>query len=640
MIRKETRDLIRAQIKTEMEFSRRYKQGKIANWQKNEMMYYGKKEKTDDARANVALGRMQEYVHTLLSKVDNPLTFNFIKVKDSQLKRVARLNSLKDVDSKRNYWDMKDIVGKKQAIIYGRAVFFYSASSDDGYKANLENCDVYDFLIDPAAGGIDVDRAKFLGRYGVIKDRYDLEGNKNYIQTEVKALLSGSGNNTNINQEEINKRNRSSLQKTSGSSYKEITDADKFIFWEWYTTYKGKKYRALITDSGHCAIQIELLSESLASNIWPVWTYAAFPDLTEFWTPSYCDYAREIFMAQEVSINQMLDNAEQINKPMKYVDVGAIQNLAELKYRKNGYVKLTPGTNGNNAVVAQVTPSITTPIQVYNLLNEINDRASGVNADAAGMADTDGKATIYEGNQANSADRFGLFNKTYAFGYQRFGHLYDCGVQEHLIKSEAIEMIGPDGVETENITRRNIYKKGEKFNMVVESSNAELALSEQKRRTQVAFLSALFNNPAINQKSLISIMAAKALVAPEELRQLLDVDNYGTAEVMSEAARDMEDLLEGKYVKPNRVADTAYQQYFVNYMQDHEEDMDTDTFSRVVQYVQSLEGVVIANMLRKAQDQARKQMMTQQLDGAPKTSVRPAGPAQPLSDVMQQNIPV
>jgi len=68
--------------------------------------------------------------------------------------------------------------------------------------------------------------------------------------------------------------------------------------------------------------------------------------------------------------------------------------------------------------------------------------------------------------------------------------------------------------------------------------------------------------------------------------------------------------------------------------------MDTDTFSRVVQYVQSLEGVVIANMLRKAQDQARKQMMTQQLDGAPKTSVRPAGPAQPLSDVMQQNIPV
>jgi len=60
MIRKETRELIRAQIKTEIDFARRYKQGKIASWSRNEQMYYGKKEKTDDARANVALGRMQE----------------------------------------------------------------------------------------------------------------------------------------------------------------------------------------------------------------------------------------------------------------------------------------------------------------------------------------------------------------------------------------------------------------------------------------------------------------------------------------------------------------------------------------------------------------------------------------------------
>lgn len=638
MIRKETRDLIRNQIKNEMEFARRYKQGKISTWQKNEQMYYGKKEKTDDARANVALGRMQEYVHTLLSKVDNPLTFTYTKRKDSQLKRVARMNSLKDIDSKRDFWDLKDLVGKKQAIIYGRAIYFYSASSDQGYKPNLENCDVYDFLVDPSAGGIDIERAKFLGRYGVIKNRYELEGNKDYLREEVKELLSGSGNNTDINQEEINKRNRSSLQKTSGTDYKEISDEDKFVFWEWYTTYKGKRYRALVTDSGLCMIQVDLMSDNLASNMWPVWTYASFPDLTEFWTPSYCDYAREIFMAQEVSINQMLDNAEQINKPMKYVDVGAIQNLADLKYRKNGYVKLTPGTNGNNAVRFQDTPSITTPMEVFKMLDAIQDRASGVTAGVAGVAQTDGRATIYEGNQANAADRFGLFNKTYAFGYQRFGELYEHGVREHLIKSEAIEMIGPDGIEVENVTRRNIFKKGESFGMTVESSNAELAMSEQKRRTQVAFLSALFNNPTINQKALVSIMAAKALVEPEELRRLLDVDNYGTAEVMSEAARDMEELLEGKFIKPNRVADAAYKQYFVNYMMDHEEDMDTETFAHVVQYVQSLDAIIVGNTIRKAQEEARKQMMAQQTTGAPKTSVRAPGPAQPLQDVIQQNV--
>ena len=342
-------------------------------------------------------------------------------------------------------------------------------------------------------------------------------------------------------------------------------------------------------------------------------------------------------MAQEVSINQMLDNAEQINKPMKYVDTGAIMNLAELKYRKNGYVKMTPGTNGNNAVTFQTTPSITTPMEVFKMLDQIQDRASGVTAGVSGVADTDGRATIYEGNQANAADRFGLFNKTYAFGYQRFGMLYEHGVREHLIKSEAIDMIGPEGVETENVTRRNIFKKDDAFGLLVESSNAELQLSDQKRRTQVAFLSALFNNPAVNQKALVSIMAAKSLVDPQELRQLLDVDNYGNAEVLSEAARDMEDLLEGKMVKPNRVADSAYKQYFVNYMMDHEEDLDLETFSRVVQYVRSLDEIIVSNTIAKAQDDAQKAMLAQESGAAP-TKVRAPGPAQPLQDVIQQNV--
>ena len=639
MIRKEKRDLILQQIGQEITFARQYKQGKVQNWQKNEQMYYGKKEKTDDARANVGLGRMQEFVHTLLSKVDNPLTFVFQKRKESQLKRVSQLNALKEFDAKRGFWDIKDIVGKKQAIIYGRAIYSYAASSDNGYKSNLDNVDVYDFLIDPSAGGIDLERAKYMGRYGVVKDRYELLKDKGYISTEVKTLLEGSGNNTTESQEEQNKRNRAYLQKTGGDATKEKSDTDKFVFWEWYTTFEGERYYALVTESGKCAIRLEKLTDMFASNMWPFWTYAAFPDLTEFWTPSYCDYAREIFMAQEVSINQMLDNAEQINKPMKYVDTGAIQNLSELKYRKNGTVKLNAGIDGNKAVRFQETPSITTPIEVFKILDQIQDRASGVTPGVAGMADTDGRATIYEGNQANAADRFGLFNKTYAFGYQRFGKLYEFGVREHLIKSEAIEIIGPEGIEVENVSRRTMFKKGDEFGLLVESSNAELSLSEQKRRTQVAFLSALFNRPEVNQKELITILSEKALVEPESVRRLLDVDNYGTAEVMSEAARDIEDVLEGEFVKPNRIADAAYMQYCVNYMNDHEEDMDETQKMNMVQYVESLQEVIIGNTIRKAREDAQKQMQAEMMGGAKPTQVRAPGPAQPMQDVIQQNVP-
>ena len=40
-------------------------------------MYYGGGKKDLESRANVRLSRMQEFVHTLLSKIDNPLVFKF-----------------------------------------------------------------------------------------------------------------------------------------------------------------------------------------------------------------------------------------------------------------------------------------------------------------------------------------------------------------------------------------------------------------------------------------------------------------------------------------------------------------------------------------------------------------------------------
>ncbi len=76
-MKKELRSKILAQALTEIAFARRYKQGRISTWQLNEDLYYGNKKKSDEARANVDLGQMQEHVHTLLSKIDNPLTFKF-----------------------------------------------------------------------------------------------------------------------------------------------------------------------------------------------------------------------------------------------------------------------------------------------------------------------------------------------------------------------------------------------------------------------------------------------------------------------------------------------------------------------------------------------------------------------------------
>jgi len=395
----------------------------------------------------------------------------------------------------------------------------------------------------------------------------------------------------------------------------------------------------LMDNNGRC-IKIEKLTDIFNSGYWPLWTFAAYPDLTEFWTPSPCDYVREIIMAQAVSINQMLDNAERVNRPQRMVDTGMIQNMAELKYRKDGWIKTNPGFNSASAVKTLEVPSITTPIKVFETLETIKAAASGVTAGAKGVEDTDGRATIYEGNQANVADRFGLFNKSYSFGYHRFGVLYELGVREHLTKKMAVDVIGPEGIEVQDIGRRDIFRKNDEFGLITEQSNAELQLSEQKKRSQGAYYSALLGRPDLaNQKEVVEQLGKVAGVTDEQIRQLQDLENYGNATVMSEAERDIEDILDGQMVKPNRIADAAYKQRMVNYMQDHEEDMDQEQIGRMLQYIRSLDEVIISNTRRAAREQAAKELSDEQAQGTGKApQLRQPGPAQPVQDVIQQNV--
>jgi hypothetical protein len=621
MINKNLADKITTQALNEIQFARTYKQNKISNWQKNEDMYYGKKLTASESRANVSLGRMQEFVHTLLSKIDNQLVFKFVKRKESQLKRVNRLNALRQIDSSNDNWDIKDIAGKKQGIIYGRAIYSYYADSLNGYKPHLESVDVYDFLIDPSCGGIDIDPAFYMGRYNIVKTKKDLkDGAKEgfYHKTQVANLIEGAGNADEKSQEENNKKSRSYGVNTQGNKETVEENNKKFKFWEWYTTYEGIRYYILMDNRGRW-IRCEELKDLFASNLWPFWTWAAFPDLTEFWTPSYCDYAREIFMAQDVSINQMLDNAEAINKPMKIVNVGAIEDLSRLKYRRDGIIPTKGDYDANRAIQFVQTPSINTPIQVYNILEAIQEKASGVTSGAKGVSDEDGKVGIYEGNQAAAADRFNLLNKSLSFGYKRFAKLYEWGVREHLIKKVAVDMIGPNGIETEEVTKRDLFKKGDDFLVLVETSNSENVISIQEQRLKMTFLSSQQANQEVNQKKIFEMQANIVGFKEEEIKQLLDTSEFGNQEIMSEAERDIESILNGEDIKPNKNANNAYKQRLVDYLKDHEEDMSDEQFRRMAIYIDSLNTIIMQNEVRSLNNYLLNQLSNQSSERATQT---------------------
>lgn len=613
------REKIVKQALLEIAFARSHKRKKVTSWHENEQLLYGDKPKGIESRANVDLGRGAEFVHTFLSKIDNPLDFEFVKRKDAQAKRVRRLNGLKEQDASEGYWDLKDIAGKKQMITYGRAIFSYYASSIDGvYRSCNENVDVYDFLIDPKAGGIDIERARFLGDQGVEYDRFELAELKDedgYVKSEINKLLKSNGSNNTVKTiEETDKDVRSMI--VEGRTDREMPNPDKFKFWRWGTTFEGERYYLLFEDTGGRCIRICKLTdmfpatEDFPKGPWWYWTYAGTIDLTEFWTPAPISQVKDIFFAQNITVNQMLDNGEEYNKPMKIVNVGAIENLAELKYRREGIIK-SKNSFEVDKVVQYLRPSpIQTPLMLFDKLEQIQEKASGVTADSKGVSTQD-RVAIYEGNQQAAADRYGLYNKSYAFGYKRLARLYEMGVRFNLTKKQAIKIIGPDGIEQEEVSKRDIFRKDECFDILVRASDAEEQLSTIKQKTKNDFLFNNIQNPVQNQQKAYELGAKNVGFKEQEIRELLDTTTYAESDVVAEADRDIENILDGKRIQPNLIADLTYKQRFVDYLRDHVEDMKAEQFSDMTAYIRSIEQIVVRNTVAQAQRKISKMKLEQ-----------------------------
>lgn len=598
-----------AQALKEVEFDYNYKQARIVNWNKNEDAYYGKKEISSETRANVGLGKMQGFVHTLLSKIDSPLTFKYVKGESADAKKVKLMNAVRDKDSKTGRWNFKDLLGKKAAIIYGRAVYLYYAESPGGiYHSNLVRIDTKDFLIDPDAGGMDVEQAMHLGWYNTKLSKYQLkEGVKAgiYIKEAVDNLLAGGGNNTQQTRQDIDKRNRfAAIANTFRERFLKRTDQWKFYTWITTSEEDGKRYYLVFTPSGQC-VRCQKWTDIQKSGKYPIWTWAAFPDEYEFWTPSYCDYVREIFMAQEASINQMLDNAEQINKPQTAVNVDYVRNLAQVKYRKDSYIEIEGNVDVNRVIQTRVTPSIDTPMVVYDKLETIAQAESGVTAAAKGVSDEE-TLGIYEGNLMQAGDRFGLLNKSYAEGYYKFAELHKEGVMQHLKKKMAVEILGPMGLEIEYVTARKLKPYTEDYDILVESSIAEAQSNLADAKNKLTFLGTYKGDETINQKVLFETQATISGIDEDTIKRMLDTSDYGEVSILAEADETFQQLIKGEEVRYYKYANTAFMQRLVDLSDKYDHELTPAQHDAVFAYIEGIQPIVEKNMARDLADKAAK----------------------------------
>lgn len=595
------RDILVGQALREMQFAYQYKQPRVRDWNKNEDMYYGRKEYITDTIANVQLGLMQIFVHRTLTKIDSPLDFSFTKSEIADERKAKLLNALKDKDRKRGRWDTKDRHGKKQAVIYGRAVFRYSASMDleKRYCSELDNIDVKEFLIDPDAGGDDVDRATYLGWGGTRVTKTQLEaGMKDgvYYADTTKELIAGYGNIQQLDRQNLDQNNR--YQAIAGYFKQIMGREDMWKFYTWITTNQedGERYYMVLDKSGRCIRCVKWADINKKSDKYPIWTWAAFPDAYEFWTPSPCDYVRELFLAQSKAINQMLDNSDKVNDPQIVVNTDYIKNPVQLKYKKKGsFIELTGNVPVEDAFQDRKVPPINTPIAVYNTLDGVVSDTSGMSAEVKGQSDAD-RVAVYEGNLEEASGLFKLYANSYRDGYRRFAELYQHGVMGWLKKKEAVEIMGSEGLEVEEISYVEVKPYRQNYDIVIDYSDS--ANNPVTQKNKEAFLSQFQGTPEINQKALFEVRAQNAGLDTETIKLLMEAD-YGNSEMVARAEEIFQQLIAGQEVELFRNANNAFRKRLLELSWKYEDRLDDEQNNGIIQYIMALKPIVEKNFARE-----------------------------------------
>ncbi len=622
------RDTLAVQALKEIDYAYRYKKARMASWNKNEDMMnpdraglssvspYGGSTQVQqaDTRAQVPLFKMHGFVHTILSKIDSPLTFKYVKGESADFKKAKLMNAIKDKDGKVGRWNFKDLMGKRDAAIYGRAIYLYITRNEKStYKSILSLVDPKDFLIDPDVGGLcteeedgsGVEKASYLGWWNTKLTRAQLlQGVKDgiYYKKVVEGLLEGGGNATTKTVQDQDKDNR----KIQGAPREHLKNTNQFVFYTWITTDENdERFYLVLTPSGEC-IRSEPWKNIRKSGKYPIWTWAAFPDPREFWTPSYCDYTRGIFMAQEKSINQSLDNSEQINRPQTAVNVDYVRNLAQVRYRKDGYIEVEGNIDVNRVLQTRQTPPIQGPFMVYDKLETIVESESGITPGVKGTSDED-TLGIYEGNMQQAGDRFGLLNKSYAEGYYRFAVLHKEGVMQDLKKKMAVQILGSVGLEIEMVSARDLKPCKKDYDILVESSIAEAQSNLADSKNKITFLGAYKGDQTVNQKVLFETQASIAGIDDDTIKRLLDVSDYNAIEVVAQAEEAFQTLLGGETPPLYKDANTAFLQRLHDLSDKYDHELNTEQHSAVFAYIEQILPIVEKNAARGVMAQVSKE---------------------------------
>lgn len=643
-------DIAQKQIMASTEF----KKPRITRLNRYWELYDGKVTKKLRQLFNVNLPVFPGMVDTLNAMYDTPIQLKYKPGDPSDYFKVQKIQASWDneiLDSAQNSkWDSKFRIGRKHKIINGREIYRYSATSDPKYESTLDVVGLDNFTFQPK-GGLWLENHLFAGQDDIQKTKEDLmEGAKSglYDKEQVKELITICENKDYLPDNNPTFAEKLSRFKPLGldPDNHSYVGTSVYKLAEHILEIDGIRYYVLFHPWSKRWLRFEKWEEINSSGLYPWYTSASHEDDKNFLSKSYGDDLYPVADAIIALFNQELTNREKRNYGARAFDKDVftdVRKLDEAMHRPDGLVPAD--TKGGTRRISEAlyefkVGELSGTVNLIDWMTQVTGQQTGVTDMAQGVvADASKKASVSFLEQKSVSKRLSYGSQPYQAMLAELGKAYIYGLKDHMPAKMAIEVLGENGLEWDEITRLDLSTKKD-VNVLIVSTDKQLQDNTLKKEERKNALLALAQSPNINPKWRDEqILRDVGGYDDVEVATALDVSTYGNKKSLAKASEAIQLIISNQKPQLWYGADTAFMQKIVDYAVDKKTSLKPEKFNMLQEYAMAHEQIAMANMERKAN--LVKQGMMQQQMGQPGAfpTQEATVPGQPEPAMPSQGLP-
>ena len=631
--------------KKQMDTSRLFKQSRVTDILDTEDVYNFKLRPALQERLNVPFDGvvLSGFIDTWVAENNRPILMDFEDPNGANLKSAKKIKAAWERDSKRMRLKAKKLAMKHLAAISGRAIAKYFAESDPKYCPNLQIIDHLDFHCEPNGGG-HLDDHYFMWQENIFRSKEDLEAGGEggwYDAIQVKAVIA-SYESPDFKRTTDAFNNKQSRYMSIGLDMESnnYIGGTLYNLIEGVTYYKGKKYHVIMDGCTYTWLRCVPLKEDFGNDMTPFISFAApKADAFNFWNRGPGDSIKPVAEAIRLNLNEILNNNRKRNWDMKAVDMNMFPDIRKLDWRQDGVIHANVPMNASiqQGIYRFETPELSGALNLNAYLNNFVGEKLGINAGSQGQSAED-KVGIYQGNSFQISKRMRLPAEAEEEFHEDLGKRYDWGLWDHASEEEMVRMLSADGVGWEKITRED---KDPEYIVVVKTDEGEKAQDSDMVRAQIEALASIEKDPnqlalVKNKKALIEEKLKLAGMKEDRIGKFFSEDS--TDDIISEAKKAIELIVEGKDPGINWSATTAYLQYISDWILANSEDIDEKKKVRLDEYFEQHVNIAMKNAEQKQfrDEEMMKSKIAQAMVEDPKTAQEvtigaPSTPALPTA---------